>query len=677
MKLAIFLPLLFASVTFAAAADLDTVRDRLVASMLPKAQAAQQQVIRQAKSEAASMNAAGTWDDIDYKDEQRSAWPAQRHLDRTLLMARAFRLSRDATFRDKALIAIDYWLAHDYHNPNWWHNEIGVPQLLGQTTLLLQGEMKPPQIEAVTKIMRRSVWTKWTGQNLAWGVTNQIMRGLIENDADAIKQAYERLYDEVKVTTKEGIQPDFSFHQHGDQFYSGGYGLAFAQDVSRYVGFSWGTQWQIPGDKMRIVLGYLLDGEQWMMHRDRFDYAATGREITRKGKTAVPQNWTLGPISPVGASYALLNSVSLLADQPVPRRDELLAWAARMAHDPSAKDFIGNKSFWCSDYMAHHRPGWFASVRMFSDRLLNSEIVNSEGLKSHHLADGMNLLYLNGNEYFDIFPVWDWTKIPGTTAEQGSLDIEGEKKPVGTKGRTSFVGGVSDGTHGVAAMDLARGKLVARKAWFFFDTGYVCLGAGITSDSDRGVVTSINQCNIDGTIQGERGWYHHANVGYVFRRDAAVKLTTGEQEGRWSEIGTGSNKLVKQRVFNLWIDHGSQPRDRAYEYAVLPGASAEQTRAYEAKPTMRVIENSANAQAVKDESSGVIGVVFWSAGKVGGIEVDRPCVFLFDGAKVTVANPEQQPIEINATINGTKLHFTGVSGAGSSRALQTTPAAGS
>jgi len=36
------------------------------------------------------------------------------------------------------------------------------------------------------------------------------------------------------------------------------------------------------------------------------------------------------------------------------------------------------------------------------------EIVNSEGRKSHHLSDGANFLYLTGNEYKDIFPVWDW-----------------------------------------------------------------------------------------------------------------------------------------------------------------------------------------------------------------------------------------------------------------------------
>lgn len=42
---------------------------------------------------------------------------------------------------------------------------------------------------------------------------------------------------------------------------------------------------------------------------------------------------------------------------------------------------------------------------MFSTRTRNSECVNLEGKKSVHLADGANYLYLEGDEYFDIFPV--------------------------------------------------------------------------------------------------------------------------------------------------------------------------------------------------------------------------------------------------------------------------------
>src|SRR5205814_10435107 len=131
--------------------------------------------------------------------------------------------------------ALDHWLEHDYRNPNWWHNEVGTPQLLGSAALLLGSDLSQDRLDKIVVIMKRSVWTKWTGQNLVWGVTNQIMRGLLQNDPALVTEAYSRLYDEVRVSMSEGIQPDFSFHQHGPQLYSGGYGLYFAQDLPRFA----------------------------------------------------------------------------------------------------------------------------------------------------------------------------------------------------------------------------------------------------------------------------------------------------------------------------------------------------------------------------------------------------------------------------------------------------------
>ena len=82
------------------------------------------------------------------------------------------------------------------------------------------------------------------------------------------------------------------------------------------------------------------------------------------------------------------------------------------------------------------------------------------------MSDGANYLYLTGDEYRNIFPVWDWTKIPGTTAIQDTL-YTGEQNTIAARGTTVFDGGVSDGKYGLGAMDLARGKLVAKNAWFF------------------------------------------------------------------------------------------------------------------------------------------------------------------------------------------------------------------
>src|SRR5690348_17434716 len=50
--------------------------------------------------------------------------------------------------------------------------------------------------------------------------------------------------EELRITDSDGIQADYSFHQHGAQLYSGGYGLGFANDVGRFIALAWGTPWQ-------------------------------------------------------------------------------------------------------------------------------------------------------------------------------------------------------------------------------------------------------------------------------------------------------------------------------------------------------------------------------------------------------------------------------------------------
>src|SRR5438105_427921 len=111
----------------ASADDLDMVRQRVVQSLIPTDPQAATQVQRVAEKHAQAIGADGTWADIDFKDQARSLWPARNHLERTVLMARAYRAAPDHAMLAKIHAALDYWLARDYRNPNWWQNEIGTP----------------------------------------------------------------------------------------------------------------------------------------------------------------------------------------------------------------------------------------------------------------------------------------------------------------------------------------------------------------------------------------------------------------------------------------------------------------------------------------------------------------------------------------------------------------------
>ena len=518
------------------------------------------------------------------------------------------RTGPDHTLDAAVLQAFHFWLQKDFRNPNWWWNQIGVPQLTGEIASLMMRDLPDADRQKVIQIMMRTEWDTghWTGANLTWGVTTQIIRGCLQGNSAAVAEAYARMYKEIRYNpqTSEGIQQDDSFHQHGVQLYNGGYGLSFADDVGRFIAFSWGTAYQVPADRMVIFSAYILEGERWMLRGKTIDFSVVGREITRAGKVVAPDDWTVGPISPVGPAYGFVQMVTLLAEKPVPRQPEFAALAAAL-HERAPNDGLtGNKNFWCSDYMAHRRVEYFTSVKMLSDRMQDSEMVNTEGRKSVHLSDGLNLLYLTGSEYQDIFPAWDWNKLPGTTAVQGGL-VLGDPRFIGARGSTKFAGGVSDGTYGIATMDLQRGGLTAQKSWFFFDEGYLALGAEITLSGDKqNVVTDVNQTRLSGPVTSNLtstsmskgsfhrtlhrpSWIYHDRVAYLFPAGTEVELSLAPQTGRWSDIGAGSNSSITVPIFDLWIDHGNEPSGSKYEYLVLPGVSVTTARNYSETPKIR------------------------------------------------------------------------------------------
>jgi len=674
-----------AAATGPALADVAVIRDRYLSSLLPAEPSAIQAVRTQSAQYAASLRPDGSWSDIDYTASNRALWVTCDHLERVTVMAHAVRLARnaghpDAALLQKTLLALKWWTDHDYQNPNWWWNEIHVPQLMGEIGNLLAPQIPAGEVAKMVMIMKRSDWEHgpkhtWSGANLSDSVAIQIARGCIENNADTVAQAFNRMYQEIQVVTppEQGIQPDDSFHQHGNQLYNGGYGMGFAVDSVRLTLLARGTRFHISPDRMTILVNYLINGQQWIMWGNRVDYNTMGRGITRETRPLPASRRSASSRNGMG------RMIAQLAAGDVPHKQELQAFAARLNATPGAPLLIGNRQFWYSDFMVHRRAGYDTSVKMLSTRMQNGELVNSEGKKSVHLSDGANYLYLTGNEYINVFVGWDWTHIPGTTAIQGTLDT-GERNPITAHGVTTFDGGVSDGMYGLAAMDLARGKLTAKKAWFFFDKAYVALGAGITltGDTEHSVATDVNQPLLSGSVLTSQSsgpvpvgthtydasvpvWIYHNHIGYLFPAHTRLSLFTGPRTGKWSDIGAGSSQPVTVPVFDLWIDHGHSPQDATYQYIVLPEISPAQV-AQRAKATdLDVLSNTAAIQAVYNKILKLAEIAFRQPGTLstplGPIEADHSCLLMVSpapggGWKISASNPENQPLTLHVTVKG-------------------------
>ncbi len=636
-----------------------TLKQRLHASLLrPTPDAADLETARRL---AASVGANGAWPDVDYPPVKRHAGQASEHLERVLALARA--RSFCAGELDGALTrACDFWLARDFQTGDWRHHQIDVPQLVGAAAFLCEGSLSAGARGKVIEILARSRWSHWTeggwkdrtGADLLRVAHNVLLRGCLENIPALCQEACERVYREVRVVPagEDGLQADMSFHQGGALLHSGSGGLAFAEAAAQFFLLTHGTPWQAPADCLRLFAAFLLDGQQWMIRADGFDLGTAGGETARAP----------GGLRNFGAA------IEQLADMGItPRRAELAAFARRLrgTAEPSLQ---GHRHYWHSDFAVHHRPAFYTSVRMSSRRTLAAGSDAEGNQPAHHAADGLTCIVRDGGEYRDVPAVWDWRRLPGTTAVQTAASPDGRFDGHGSA--ANFVGGVSDGEYGVAVMDLRRDSLRARKAWFYFDESFVCLGNGIGCDDAAGpVFTSINQCALRGPVvaHGKPGESHVLAPGKSYDLSAAYRLEHDGVVYHFPEsmpvrarLAPQSNGQTTREVFSVWIDHGVQPGGgEAYAYTVVPGGSTESRAAVDYElAQIKILANTPALQAVSHRALRLVGIVFWEPGIItvpsgGRVAVNRPCVVLCqdrrpDGMRLSIANPTNTAATIHA-----------------------------
>ncbi|MHB9031152.1 MAG: polysaccharide lyase family 8 super-sandwich domain-containing protein, partial [Candidatus Latescibacterota bacterium] len=539
----------------------------------------------QAAKLLASLRPDGTFPNVPYDDAGPGNWRAAAHLSQALPLARRYAALGENSpervrLREAIFQALDYWLGKDPQNSNWWWNVIGVPGTLSQIYILLDEELEGSRRQKGLEIIARGKLSM-TGANLADVVNITIRRGVIERNIELVTKAVKMMEDEIRISLAEGIQPDFSFHQHGALLYNHGYGAVFLSNCSELANLVAGTAFAFPREKIDLLCRMILDGNQWMVRYGTKDMGATGRGISRESGNSP----SAGYLTPIIREMLSLNTG---------RDSEFRNLLSRLEGNTGVP-LIGNRHYWRGDYMAHHRAGYFASARIFSDRLFNTDgPSNQEGLKSHHLSDGCTYIMRTGKEYHDIFPVWDWQKIPGTTV-QLTPELVGK---VNFKGTRPFAGGVSDGRYGCAAFDMERNGLEARKAWFFFDDEFVCLGAGIRCETGNPVVTTLNQCFLNGGMTVSRGgpaqkiapgsraldrvsWVYHDSIAYIFPEPQRISLANESRTGSWWEINhIHARDSVTKDVFTLWLDHGVSPQNARYAYIVAPGMKPAAVGAY-------------------------------------------------------------------------------------------------
>ncbi|MGQ7944299.1 chondroitinase-AC [Flavobacterium sp. WC2509] len=628
----------------------------------------------------ANIQPNGSWPDIDYTSKTITIWAPLEHLEKLKILVRSYITKNSSFYSDEKVFAnisnaFQYWYDQDPKSSNWWFNEIASPRALGELLIMMNYGDKKLDKELQQKLierMKRGIVEKQTGANKTDVALHYFYRALITEDDALLSSSTKELFSPVcLVSNGEGIQYDNSYMQHGPQLYIMGYGTVFINGVLKVANYVKNTPYALNSEKLELFSKFFKDTYLKTLRGKYADFNIFGRGISRPNVLSIK-----------GMSASLLKAKEIDPKNATDWDDAI----ARIDGNekPSYKVAPLHTQYFKADYTLHMRAGYSFNVRMVSNRTKRSEFGNKENLFGRYLSDGATNIQIDGPEYFNIMPIWEWDKIPGVTSRDYATD-----RPMdigwGEQGSNNFAGGVSDGIYGASAYALDYDNLQAKKAWFFFDDEIMCLGTGIKSNEQENITTTINQCWLKGdtessldnnpivkdktiTHNGKSStWFLHNNVGYYFPKGGDIMLTTNVQKGNWQHINDVASKdEIVGNVFKLWLSHGVKPQNADYAYIVLPGVkSTKEMKKFDAKK-LEIIANNSNIQAVYHEPLKMIQAVFYQAGsiKAGSFEitVDKACILMIKNSNgepvVSIADPLYKEKTATVTLTNTDTKKT-------------------
>ncbi len=603
-----------------------------------------------------TLNAKGQWPDINYQDAEKANWKNLLHLKRLRDLALVWARPGSFYFQDlklRSLIhsGLNHWLVKRYKNSNWWHNEIGVPGYMRDLIILLRDELNAAELKGAMEVLgQHQIRENWVGANLTWSADLGFHYAALNNDAKRMEFCRNLIVKEIKISTDEGVQPDFSFHQHGPRLQMYQYGRAFLWENVRLAWELRGTTLAFPEEKIRILNGFVLKGWQWMA----------------RGIHTVP-----GTMDRSASRLDALKSADLVGLIPyfIALSPEHKNEFNRLLTIQSGKAALsGHRHYPYSDFTVHHNNDFSFFLKTISSRTLATESINNENLKGNLLNSGDAYLISTGKEYFNLMPVWDWAYLPGVTAFNGAYKIN----------RRPFTGGVSDGEAGLTVMDYQledkdKGKMISvRKFWAIAGKEVLCLMAGMQGTGITDAYTALDQCRWTGDVTvNEKGnvlsagthelarvsWIHHAGFAYIPLKPVEMQVKLADVTGSWKEINASeTNAPVTEKVFLPIIRHHNLKEESASGYLLVGCKTPKEAARLVSSRDWKVLHNDRELQAVQLKG-GALMAAFYQPGTLdtqtafGKLATDSPCLVLLRKGELWLSNPAGLAIRISLKLN--------------------------
>ncbi|KAJ7576365.1 polysaccharide lyase family 8 protein [Mycena floridula] len=671
-----------------------------------------------------SITSEGQWPTVNYTtgcDARRSNWPAADHWSNIALLAGAWhggisgsgasQFVQDSNTLAAISKAMDWWFARDFTNldcldsggtpkcpcsstdttmwnTNWFSSIILVPDLVGRACLLVDKSLTPSQLTGCTNMTKRSYGAIARqindlgiadGANLLSIASVGVDFGLLTNDAATITDAYSRSHTELSIQTADksnGIRQDGSFAQHNGMLYNGNYGKDFSNAFLDLEVEAAGTQFAANSGQ-QAILEQLFESDRWMIVRNtvtgvlHWDLSAIGRFISEPVADSQASAEININVTEVGALGKLWSSGTL---------NDFSTALSGSGSNANAGNLLGNRMYYDADYMVQRGSNYVSSVKMYSKRTQSSECTNLQNAKGFHLSDGAVYTYLSGNEYEDIAAAWDWNLIPGITVDYNGTPLNCDNTAF--PGAQTFVGGVSTGTIGVAAMRYTNPSTHAlrfQKAWFFLgdDVQHVMV-SNLSTTGTAPIYSVLDQKRHNGNIlvdgnaasgsntfpKAKTLW--HDSVGYSFNPDSPVTLnvSVGTKTGNWADIGISTLPGQPVDLFAAFLVHSDLTTP--IEYSAFPGVTSDALAGKISGLQLQTITNDAHISAVYDSKNSVAMGVFWDAtggsfkftpsGQAGvTIAANAGATVIYDlnSGNLTVSDPSHttQSVSVKVTVD--------------------------
>jgi chondroitin AC lyase len=604
---------------------------------------------------ADGLNAQGQWPDINYNDKELAGWKVGGHLVRIRDMVLSWASVQSSQYHNEYIWrkineALDHWLANRYQSSNWWHNEIGVPRCMRDIIMLLRNDLAPTRLQQAIDVMAQlRVHDNYIGGNLIWCADLGLHYGALMGDEKLVKHCRELILKEIKIGTGEGVQPDYSFHQHGKRLQMYQYGEAFLCESLRVAWQFRGTPLLFPDDKVNVLTDFVTHGWQWMARGIHTVPGTMDRSASRKGELRSPDLRLLIPF------------IIELQQEKAP----IFKKAEAMQNGKGS--LIGYRYYPYSDFAAYHRTGFSFFLKTISTRTYATESINNENLKGKLLHSGDAYLIRNGQEYFDLMPVWDWMALPGVTAFKEAHQID----------RRSFVGSVGNETGGFSVMDyVLKGKdgkqvLTSRKFWACHQDVVVSLISDLKGTHIPGsIYTTLDQCRWQGDVTVNKAgnimeeglqqlkdvkWIHHSGFAYIPLQPSSIDLHLKEVSGTWTTVNASETTVpVAEKIYMPVLNHDPSLNSSA-GYVMALCETPKQAKKIYSRPSWKVLRNDNDCQAVLFKD-GTLMAAFFSPGKIEGgknltVQSDQPCLILIKDGKVHASDPSHKGLTVNMTLN--------------------------